>query len=274
MATLKDAVYGAAVGDAFGVPYEFCGRNSFAVKSKMIGGGSHGQPAGTFSDDTSMMLACCDSLKENNGKIDIEDMRRRFVEWARYGKYAIDASVFDIGMTVSSALSRGRGMTGERDNGNGSLMRIIPLAFISATDEEIAQVSAITHAHRISIEACQCYVKIARLLTADTPKDTTVKSSIPKSSEFERLAHIKDLDQNKISSGGYVVHTLEAALWCLMTTDNYKDCVMKAVDLGGDTDTTGCVAGGLAGILYGKDSIPKAWLETLRGKDIIEACLF
>ena len=271
---LVDAVYGAAVGDAFGVPYEFCGRESFSVTRKMKGGGVHGQPAGTFSDDTSMMLACCDSIKQNAGKIDTDDIRKRFVMWARCGEYAVDGNVFDIGLTVSSALSRGCGMDGERDNGNGSLMRIIPLAFAGAGDEEIAAVSAITHAHRISIEACQCYVHIARMLANAVPKEDAIAQCTPSSAEFSRIPTIATLDRDEISSGGYVVHTLEAALWCLLTTDNFEKCIMEAADLGGDTDTTACVAGGLAGILYGKDTIPVQWMETLRGKDIIESCLF
>ena len=154
--TLRDAVYGAAVGDALGVPYEFQGRGSFDCTG-MASGGAHGRPAGTFSDDTSMMLATCDSIRERI-HVDTRDMRRRFEAWMRDGAYTADGIVFDVGNTVATALSEGRGCEGERSNGNGSLMRIAPLAYTAADDDEVRAVSAITHAHRISTESCVCFV--------------------------------------------------------------------------------------------------------------------
>ena len=252
MATLKDAVYGAAVGDALGVPYEFMGRGSFHATG-MVGHGSHNQPAGTWSDDTAMILATCDSIREL-GCIDVEDMRKKFKAWFRKGKYAINGKVFDFGNTVGRALSRNEGCSDVMDNGNGSLMRIIPLAFTDATDDQVREVSAITHAHSISMNACVRYVNAARSLIMGEELETYLPS--------------------EVKSGGYVLDTLSAAFWCLEKTDSYKDCVLLAVNLGSDTDTTACVAGGLAGIKYGYDSIPKEWVEQLRGKDIIERCLF
>ena len=123
---LRAAVYGQAVGDALGVPYEFQDRDSFAC-ANMIGHGTHNQPAGTWSDDTSMMLATLDSLIGNDWQVDIEDMQHRFNAWLYDGEYAIDGNVFDCGNTVREALHRGHGLHGEWDNGNGSLMRIMPL---------------------------------------------------------------------------------------------------------------------------------------------------
>lgn len=269
---LKDAVYGAAVGDALGVPYEFCGRTSFAA-TDMEGGGTHGQPAGTWSDDTSMMLAICDSIKEN-GSINAADIRSRFVSWMREGDYAVGGELFDIGTTVSRALLEGRGLAGERDNGNGALMRTVPLAFSEATDDDVREVSAITHAHPVSKEACVAYVHIARELADGRPLEEAVAGNAPDLPEFGRLPRIAALPEGEIKSGGFVVHTLEAALWCLFNSGSYAECALKAVNLGGDTDTTACVAGGLAGIMYGYDAIPPTWIEALRGKDIIERCLF
>ena len=270
---LIDAIYGAAVGDALGVPYEFTYRDTFECRG-MVGGGAHNMPAGTWSDDTSMLLATCDSIRVRKGKIDVDDMRVRFLKWARQGAYTPHGTCFDIGNATATALTEGVGCSSERSNGNGSLMRIVPLAFVRATDEQIAAVSAITHAHRISVEACIIFVHIARsLLEGNSVRDAVAKHA--KNHEpFERLLYVCDLPRNDIQSTGYVVHTLEAALWCVANTETYEDCVCTAVNLGRDTDTTACVAGALAGIIYGKDAIPVEWMDALLAKDLIERCLF
>lgn len=266
---LKSAIYGLAVADAVGVPYEFKMRGSFNA-TDMVGHGSHNQPKGTWSDDTSMTLATCASIKEC-GCIDVSDMLARFRAWAHNGKYAIDGRVFDIGCTTSEALYKGTGKNDEHSNGNGSLMRIIPLAFTDASNEEIEEVSAITHAHDISKAACVCYVHIARaLIQGEKLTDILTRVESP----FVRIRYINTLCESEIKSSGYVVSTLEAALWAVSTTDNYRDAVLKAVNLGNDTDTVAAVAGGLAGIIYGFNELPAEWLNSLRGKDIIESCLF
>ena len=270
--TLRDAVYGAAVGDALGVPYEFQGRGSFECMG-MVSGGSHGQPAGTFSDDTSMMLATCDSIRER-GRIDCDDMRRRFCDWAHRGAYTPDGVMFDIGNATSTALAQGHGCEGERSNGNGSLMRIAPLAYTAADDDKVRAVSAITHAHRISTESCVCFVKLLRNLIGGNPLELALKYSIPEDEMFAFLADVASWPREKVRSGGYVLDTLGAAIWCFANTDNYADCVLAAVNLGSDTDTTACVAGALAGAVYGYRAIPSEWLDVLRAKDLIEQCLF
>ena len=267
MTALRDVVYGAAVGDALGVPYEFKNRGSFECTG-MVSGGSHGQPAGTFSDDTSMMLATCDSIRAC-GRIDCADMLERFRRWMKHGEYAIDGDVFDIGITTRQALYSGQGGAGERDNGNGSLMRIAPLAFANATPEEIREVSAITHAHSISTEACVTYVGVLQQLAEGAPISAAVEGV-----EIGHRVFDPSAPESEIRSGGFVRDTLNAALWCLANTDSYAQCVLAAVNLGRDTDTTACVAGALAGAAYGYDAIPAEWLEVLRGKDIIERCLF
>lgn len=272
MSELRDAVYGAAVGDALGVPYEFKGRDSFECAG-MVSGGTHGQPAGTFSDDTSMMLATCDSICMC-GRVDVRDMSGRFNDWLRRGAYTADGIVFDVGNTVATALSEGRGCKGERSNGNGSLMRIAPLAYTAADDDEVRAVSAITHAHRISTESCVCFVKIVRCLAGGGSFEDALVRSIPEGGEFAFLADVASWPREKVRSGGYVLDTLGAAIWCFANTDNYADCVLAAVNLGSDTDTTACVAGALAGAVYGYGAIPEEWLDALRGKDVIERCLF
>ncbi|MBQ9041296.1 MAG: ADP-ribosylglycohydrolase family protein [Eggerthellaceae bacterium] len=269
---VRDAVYGAAVGDALGVPYEFMGRDSFECTG-MASGGVHGKPAGTFSDDTSMMLALCDSIREC-GRVDARDMRKRFNDWMRNGAYTADGDVFDVGNTVATALSEGEGCEGEWSNGNGSLMRIAPLAYTHADDDDVRAASAITHAHRISAESCVCLVMLIRNLVGGNPLDLALRYSIPEGSEFAFLANVASWPRDEVKSGGFVLDTLGAAIWCFANTASYAECVLAAVNLGGDSDTTACVAGALAGAYYGYESIPGEWIEALRGKDVIEKSMF
>ncbi len=161
VAMLRDCIYGQAVGDALGVPYEFMPRDTFECIG-MVGYGTHNQPPGTWSDDTSMALAICNSYREL-GRIDVVDIREKFLAWYRDGAYSCDG-LFDIGNATATALRLGHGLSGERDNGNGSLMRTVPLAFTDATDDEVRIVSAITHAHATSTEACVKMVGAARSL--------------------------------------------------------------------------------------------------------------
>lgn len=256
---LRSAVYGFAVGDALGVPFEFKERDTFRC-TDMIGYGTWSQPAGTWSDDTSMMLATLDSIRLNHGKTDCLDIMNRFQSWYRQGRYAIDGNVFDVGNTVSSALSRFDGtnpfcgIDDVMQNGNGALMRILPLAFIDDVEDcHIEDVAKLTHGHGISAEHCIRYVRIAKSLMSDGTADFVYHTPI--------------------KSSAYVADTFNAVMYCLATTDNYRDCVIKAVNLGKDTDTIAALAGGLAGIMYGMEGIPSKWMERLRGKDIIEECI-
>ena len=251
---LSAAVYGFAVGDALGVPYEFRDRDTFRCDG-MTGHGTHGQPAGTWSDDTSMVLATLDSLAAHDGQVDVEDMRRRYLDWLRDGAYAIDGHVFDVGGTVRQALRDGRGAYGEWDCDNGSLMRVLPLAFTHASDDGIRAVSAITHAHPRCTDACVDYVRLCRrLLDGETfAYDTPDRDSVP--------------------STGYVSDTMRAVLWAVADGRDYPSTVLNAVNLGGDTDTIGALAGGVAGIMYGMESIPVEWLGMLRGQDVIDTVL-
>lgn len=272
MTSLRDAIYGAAIGDALGVPYEFMSRGSF-IASDMIGYGSHDMPEGTWSDDTSMTLALCDSLRVNDKKIVLDDIRNRFKSWIEEGCYAVDGKAFDVGIITYDSIVTGIARNDIRSNGNGSLMRTIPLAFIECTDDDVRAVSAITHAHETSMEACVIYVNIAKRLIGGEHLVDTI-NSLEVSEVFHNIKNIFELEEENIRSGGYVVDTLIASLWSLLNTDNYKDAVLKAVNLGNDTDTTAIVAGALAGIIYGYDAIPKRWIELLKNKELIESCLF
>lgn len=275
MSKLYDAILGLAIGDALGVPYEFKQRGSF-ICSDMVGYGTHNQPEGTWSDDTSMTIATLDSLKNNNGIIVTEDICRRFNYWLLYGDYTVNGEVFDAGITTCTALKKGKPAVGEWDNGNGSLMRILPLAFVDCTDDEIRAVSAITHGHWISEEACVIYVHVAKRLLAGEP----IASIIPTleyKKPFDRLKYISTLDISQIKSSGYVVDTLEAALWVVSHEGDweksFRNDILTAVNLGKDTDTVAAVAGGMAGIIYGLEDVLD-WVEKLRNKEEIIECLW
>ena len=234
-ATLKDAVFGLAVGDALGLPVQFRRRDSYRIEG-MTGCGTYHMPVGTWSDDTSLTLACCDSIRLK-GAVDTADMRRRFENWLEKGAYTPFGRAFDAGRTCVTAIKGRMGCSDEWSNGNGSLMRIIPLAFVEGiTDGQIREVSAVTHAHRCAKECCVVYVHIARRLLQG--------------------------------------HSLEAALWCLLNTDNYRDAMLLAVNLGDDTDTVAAIAGALAGILYGFEAIPAEWLAALQKKELLEEVLW
>ena len=284
MSKFYDGIMGLVVGDALGVPFEFKQRNTFNA-TDMIGFGTYYQPAGTWSDDSSMTLATVESLARL-GMVDLNDIMRNFYNWLRFGEFTPYGQTFDIGNTTRAAIYRYE--LGEEpakcggktimDNGNGSLMRILPLAFTTYNSKVIGAISALTHAHSISKQACDLYIYFARDLIVGLDKETAAKilgaSGLPKG--FERIGYISKLCQNEIQSTGYVIDSLEAALWCFLTTDNYRDCVLKAVNLGSDTDTIAAIAGGLAGIYYGvggEKGIPKEWIKQIaRHKYIEQLC--
>lgn len=274
---------GLVVGDALGVPYEFTARDSFNATG-MIGNGTHNQPEGTWSDDSSLTLATLDAIA-TTGTIEPQYIMMRFVRWIMHGDYAVDHKIFDVGITTASSIRKyiegsqaeDCGQTGERNNGNGALMRILPLAFVESSRDDIRAVCNLTHNTDICRKACEIYVCLAKAIFRGVAKDVeTVKQYLANEprcvDEFSRLRNIWEFDRNKIKSGGYVIHTLEAAVWCLTTTSSYKEAVLKAVNLGGDTDTTAEVTGGLAGLMYGvggDKGIPMDWIKSIRDLDTI-----
>lgn len=275
MRTLRDAIYGVAVGDALGSPVQFMERGSYPKVTEMLYCRIFKKKAGTWTDDTSLTLALCDSIKQC-GAIDTEDIYNRFRSWLEIGKYTQDGRAFDVGRTCFTAIATHKGKDDIKSNGNGSLMRIVPLAFVEGiSDRQIEEVSAVTHAHAISREACRIYVHIAMDLKNGASLQDAVDENVREtSSVFERLSDIKNCHVDEIKSTGYVVDTLEASLWCLLNTSSFRDALETAVNLGGDTDTIGAVTGGLAGIFYGIEGIPEEWIKALRKPKMIERCLF
>jgi ADP-ribosylglycohydrolase len=251
----------------------------------MTGFGTYNQPPGTWSDDSSMTLATVESLCRM-GKIDPEDIMLNFAAWLFGAKFTPHRFVFDVGRTTRKAIHNfiygykieKCGGTSENDNGNGSLMRILPLAFLNCSLGDVANVSSLTHGHSISIHACDIYVSIAQGLIAGQNIREAIAERVRRSyylhENFNRLKALDSLSRDEIESTGFVVDTLEAALWCVLKTDNYRDCVLMAVNLGNDTDTTAAVAGGLAGILYGiggEKGIPEDWIDQIVKRDEIKA---
>ena len=276
---LKQAIMGLIVADAIGVPYEFRPRDAFRVEG-MTDGGVHNQPIGTWSDDSSMTLATLDSFIKCES-IDYKDIMTRFLWWSEGEAYTPFGECFDMGITTRRALSRfkkGRkpiecGCKGFHDNGNGSLMRILPIAFIKHTNYDIVKLSSLTHAHEIACMSCRIYIQIADNLMHGMNKYEAIANLTQCVDECDRIPMMKEISRDQIESSGYVINTLEAAVWCLIHTDSYKDCVTTAVELGEDTDTVAAVAGGLAGIYYGiggNQGIPKEWLDTILRRDWIE----
>ena len=293
MTLMKDILLGMAVGDAFGVPYEFLSREETRrrVTETMQGWGTHNQPPGTWSDDTSLALCTIDAIAKGYR---VDKVAQNFVRWLDEGFRTPHGQVFDIGGTTRDAINRLRagvdpvlaGGKDEMDNGNGSLMRILPIVWYFEhtghyDERTVAELSSLTHGHPRSIKACVILVRFAQLVlnhgirqAFDEFKMEMQGGSFTRdeqASHFRRLSHLEELPEPEIRSDGYVTHTLEASIWCLLKTETYKDAVLKAVRLGGDTDTTACVVGGLAGIAYGWQGIPPDWLDAIARKEEIMA---
>ena len=296
---LQTILIGTAVGDALGVPLEFQQREMLKANpvTDMREYGTHKQPKGTWSDDTSLMLCLAESMVEG---LDVNKLAQNFIAWKNDNLWTPHGWVFDIGIGTRIAIERlENGMTpelagglDERDNGNGSLMRILPLVLhfkdlnIDERYEWTKQISSITHAHVRSVMACFYYLEFAKKIIEGKDKFQAyndLQSELTQYFDqreinpieihkFNRLLveDISKVDEDNIKSSGYVIDTLEASIWSILTTNNYKDAVLKAVNLGHDTDTTGAVTGGLAALIYGLDNIPNEWINTLaRKEDII-----
>lgn len=308
----KDGMLGLIVGDALGVPVEFMSRTEL-MKNPVTGMreyGTHHQPMGTWSDDSSMALAELDSIR-TVGTIDYTDMMERFSRWCMHGEYTPFGEVFDIGIATSRALmnyAKGiapleSGGKTEWDNGNGSLMRILPVCLylferqkkVCTSENEsiymIHAVSALTHAHVRSQMACGIYYFLVKaILEEEGSLENRLQKGMDRAYQYYRqdlsnhrelenykrladLSEFKETPKEGIKSSGYVVDTLEAAVWCLLHSHSYKETVLMAVNLGEDTDTIGAVAGGLAGLYYKEEGIPQEWTQVLQRREWIEEVL-
>ena len=296
---VRAAFLGQAIGDALGVPVEFTSRNRLTLEpvTDFLGYRCWNQPPGTFSDDSSMMFCTAESLILG---WNMEDLAQWFVRWYTEGYWGAHDKVFDIGGTTRYSLDRvikgvNPAVSGEmaaESNGNGSLMRILPLVFFLADEpsletkwDRVRQVSRITHGHFRSIMSCFLFVEFGiHVLKGATLDEAYARITRELPPFFERMEYnpkelalfgrilggrIEAEPLDDIASSGYVLHSLEAVFWCFLNTTSYSDCVLQAVNLGGDTDTTAAIAGGLAGLYYGLDAIPTHWIQGVAKSEAI-----
>lgn len=291
---IRGGLLGTIVGDALGVPVEFTGRS---VRDRdpvtdMRGFGTWNQPPGTWSDDGSMTLITAEIFTLCGW--DLKAVMEGFLDWFDHGKWTSHGKVIDIGNRTRNSLSLFRidhdiancGGDEETDNGNGSLMRCFPisawLAGVSNIDRIrlAGEASALTHAHPRSRLCCAWHALWCELALSNDTRTATLKAGqrLRRDVPLEERTHlarildgsILDLPREQVVSGGYVVSTLEASIWCLAQHQTFKDMVLAAVNLGGDTDTTGAVTGGMAGWMCGAQAIPEEWLAALPRREEIE----
>ena len=296
----KDILLGTAIGDALGLPIQFLEREVVAKNpiTTMEGLDQFNVPAGTWSDNTSLSFCLAESLC--NG-YDLNDIINKFTKWMYEDYWTPANETFDINyinyFTIVNLRNNGSphvaGIDNKRGNRDGSLMRILPLVpYILNMEEEnrfriIKEISSLTYRHSRSILACialcefaiqyinlqsveEAYQAMQQTILQLLKRDMFIEEGIP----FKRLVGLsyeefKAIELKDIHSTEYVIDTLEASLWCIFNTTSYKDAVLKAVNLGDDANTVGAITGGLAGIIYGYDTIPSEWLEVLAKKDDI-----
>lgn len=275
---------GVIVGDAIGVPWEFQPAHTAPRPTPAIGFGAHHQPPGTWSDDGSMTLALLESMLEVGW--DLEDQARRFLAWYEDAQYTSGGVCFDTGITITHAFRRLRdgvpaaeaGPADDRAQSNGSLMRILPVALLGdgRSDAELVaraeEATRVTHGHPRVAVASAIYTLVARELLAGADPVPALERA------QERLRAVYAADparerligsclELKVALGGaYVADSLVSALLALQEGADFRDVVETAISYGGDTDTTGAIAGGLAGIRFGARAIPGAWLDPVRSQ--------
>lgn len=303
MDEIKEAIYGFIIGDVIGFPVEFISRDvlktspviDIQVRKDM------NVPKGVFSDDTSMILATMDSILTNN-TINLNDIMNKFCEWCYNGKYTATNKVLDIGITTKQSLAKYYhlkldpvecGASGFNDNGNGSLMRMLPIVIYSKhknVDFEtlyncVKSVSSLTHSHDISILGCLLYCNyMLNLMNGYNKydaykminlKDYTRLFKRETLSYYEKIFNhdLHLLNEEEINSTGYIVDTLLCSIWCILKNDNFKETLLNAVNLGNDTDTIGAITGSMAGVIYGYNSIPSIWIADICGIDKYESII-
>jgi ADP-ribosyl-[dinitrogen reductase] hydrolase len=282
---LHGCLLGLAVGDAAGTTVEFKERGSFPPLTDMIGGGPFRLLPGQWTDDTSLALCLATSLIECNG-FDARDQMKRYCRWEETGYLSSTGKCFDIGLTTASSLARFResgepysGSTHPRQAGNGSIMRLAPIPMfyyqdITLAEHYAAESSKTTHGSPECLDACRLLARmICHAFAGKTKQEILMCDSESFAGEEKIVAIAKGAYQQKsidqINSSGYVVESVEAALWCFFQTENFRDAVLMAANLGDDADTTAAVCGQIAGAYYGAQQIPSDWLDKLTMRDEI-----
>jgi ADP-ribosyl-[dinitrogen reductase] hydrolase len=280
------AMLGLAVGDALGTTLEFKRRDVSPLLTDVIGGGPFKLKAGQWTDDTAMALALADSLV-HDPELDETDLMNRFVDWQRNGTYSCTGRCFDIGITTSQALARYKqtgdpfaGSTDPDTAGNGSLMRLAPVALQHWNDRaSLAGVAAgqsrTTHAAPQAVDACVQFAEIladaiAGEIRSEVLRDRHANGASRAVCEITNGSW-RGKPRTEVKSSGYVAHSLEAALWCVGRTADFRSALLLAANLADDADTTAAITGQLAGALYGRSGIPQGWLDKLAWRERLQA---
>lgn len=302
MSKIKDAILGLAVGDAMGVPIEYEERDVLINNpvTSMTGYGTHDVPEGTWSDDTSFALATMDSIV-SCGEISFSNIADCYCNWIRSGKYTATGKIFDIDITSKNALIKyasdgdvtSCGQNGIKDNGNGCLSRMIPIAFYcyynnlrnSEIYELVSGVSSITHSSKESILGCYIFVKYMMFLL--NGKDKFASYNMVKLVDYKEFfdedtiefynrflkTNIGNMNVDDLKSDSYIVYTLETVLWIVLNCNSVVESIVGAVNLGGDTDGIAGLSGALMGIIYGISDIPSKWLSCMKKLDYLESVI-
>jgi len=275
----RGCLIGLATGDAIGTTVEFCGRGSFEPVSDMVGGGPFGLEPGQWTDDTSMALCLAASLVEKNG-FDPTDQMDRYIRWSDEGYMSSNGRCFDIGGTVSDALRKYRssgepyaGSTDPMSAGNGCIMRLAPVAMYFGNDHAAAthwavESSRTTHGAQECLDACWLFASILVRALQGGDKEQLLGIVERERTLAPAIAAIangsyKTKTETEITGSGYVVESLEAALWSFYSTSNFTDAILAATNLGDDADTTAAICGQVAGAYYGLEGIPSKWQDKL-----------
>jgi ADP-ribosyl-[dinitrogen reductase] hydrolase len=278
----RGALLGLAVGDALGTTLEFSRRDSRPRHTEMTGGGPFDLPAGAWTDDTSMALALAESLLAQGGLAPL-DLMQRFLAWWRDGAYSCTGTCFDIGNVTAKALGQFErvgdpiaGPIAENTAGNGSLMRVAPAALFALGNRVEAmciarEQSRTTHGAPQALDACAFFTGLLVDAVVDGRKPTPRPFGGHAAVNAVAAGSYLGLSRDAVSSSGYVIDTLQAALWAWSETTTFEDALVLAVNLGDDADTVGAVTGQIAGAMYGASAIPARWLERLAWRESIEA---
>lgn len=294
-----DGILGLVIGDAMGVPIEFMDREVLLAKpvTRMLGYGNFEIDKGNWSSNTALSLATMDSLTKCR-KIDLNDMMRRYCKWINEGEYTSTGFAFDIGNTTKTALTKYYhdklaplkcGGKNVNENGNGSLIRMFPIAYFAykkeLTNEQIEYLaittSSITHAHEISTLSCYIYMMYINFLLRGYDKyESYIKlrkndySMFKKETIklFKRILNddISNLTIDDINSSEYVLSSLEAVFWVILNTNSYAESIIGAINLGNASNNIGAITGSIAGIIYGNKNIPENWLNDLVDISLIQ----
>lgn len=281
----QGALLGLAIGDSVGMPVEFCPKDSFTPITDMMAGGAFNLKKGQWTDDTSMALCLADSLIACQG-FDPQDQMTRYLKWYQHGENSVTGQCFDIGHATRQALEHfattnnpHAGSTDPYSSGNGSLMRLAPVPIFYHNDlkkcvEYAVLSSKTTHASPDCLSACAYFAQVLyHALHGQSDKDTllTATSGYPFSPNVQAITDgsFKHKERDEIFGTGYVVSSLEASLWAFYHTDNFKDAILMAVNLGDDADTTGAITGQIAGAYYGLDGIPSDWVSDVAWREHI-----